>query len=142
MGYSSYRYMRRDFEKSVEVDLVVLSRFPEAAERDQESRGIRNSSPGLGVGYGTAWLGVLRRFSHQGLDYMVPESLLVLNFMTDGAIGPKDKGFHPFFLDVHFQSLLWDMSAVKDVNRKGLSIKRITPPIDLSSKKTFFCRNV
>lgn len=48
MGYSSYRYMRRDFEKSVEVDLVVLSRFPEAAERDQEGRGIRNSSPGLG----------------------------------------------------------------------------------------------
>lgn len=29
------------------------------------------------------------------------------------------------------------MSAVKDVNKKGLSIKRITPPIDLSSKENF-----
>lgn len=39
-----------DFEKSVGVDLVASSRFPEAAERVHQGRDNRNSGPGLGGG--------------------------------------------------------------------------------------------
>lgn len=39
-----------DFEKSVGVDLVASSRFPEAAERAHQGRDNRNSGPGLGGG--------------------------------------------------------------------------------------------
>jgi len=61
--------MRWDFKKSVGVDPVVSSRFPGAAERAQQSRDIRNSGPYLG--YATAWLGILRRFSTQ--EQLIPE---------------------------------------------------------------------
>lgn len=53
----------------------------------------------------------------------------------------KIKGSIPFSWMFTSNPYFGIMSAVKDVNRKGLSIKRITLPIDLSSKKTF-CRNV
>lgn len=55
------------FEKSVDVDSVVFPRFPEASERAQEGRGIRNFDPGsVCWGSVTAWLGVLRRFFFPG----------------------------------------------------------------------------
>ena len=61
-----------DFKKSIGVYPVASSRFPGAAERAQQSRDVRNSGPGLG--YGTAWLGVLRRFSTQALDQLTLEA--------------------------------------------------------------------
>lgn len=89
-----------------------------------------------GIRSGIAWLGVLRKFSRHDLDYMIPESLLVLNFMTDGATGLKDKGFHPFFLSVYSQLLLWDHVCCQVCEQKGIfPSRRIIPPMDFSSKE-------
>lgn len=124
--------------KVLGVDPVASSRFSEATERAHRCRNIRNSGPGLK----RVWrclAGGLGRFLPQGLGQLIPESLLALNFMTDWAIGPKDKGFFLSPLLVHsHQLLLWYYICHEECEQRGIiHLRRLTPLIDSFSKEIF-----